>query len=300
VEFYTLTSTIVEPIISDYILNDSNYIGLNKNMNEMAVFSLLTLNTFGIPFFISHGRIKRIAMKLNQLAPYVACLQEIQQNIYISPLTQSLTAYSDFAYFHNLIAPKGGLFTASLSTSQVMLRNFFPYPNQGHPISIGFSDWALNKGVLLVRLEISDRSFVVMNTHLQANYLADWRSSNTQTKIQLDQVSYLADLVHAQPKEAWVIVCGDFNFPRLAPAYELMVSKSGLTDALINDPRPTYRPFPLVSAKWQTSLDYIFYRKPPGETLEVTADILPIENTTAQWQFQRFLTDHHALTLYIE
>jgi endonuclease/exonuclease/phosphatase family metal-dependent hydrolase len=265
----------------------------------MTAFSLFTLNTFGIPFFISHGRIKRIAAKLNQIAPSVVCLQEIQQNIYISPLKQSLTAYSDYAYFHNFIAPKGGLFTASLRTIQVMMRDFFPYPNQGHPISIGFSDWALNKGVLLVRLQVDEHSFVIMNTHLQANYLADWRPSNQQTKIQLDQVSYLAELVHAQPKDAWVIVCGDFNFPRIAPAYELMVAKSGLTDALIDDPRPTYRPFPLVSAKWQTSLDYIFYRKPQGETTAVFADIIPVENSLARWSFQRFLTDHHALTLNI-
>jgi endonuclease/exonuclease/phosphatase family metal-dependent hydrolase len=140
---------------------------------------------------------------------------------------------------------------------------------------------------------------VIMNTHLQANYLADWRPSNTQTKIQLDQVKYLAELANAQPNDAWVIVCGDFNFPRLAPAYEQMVSQSGLADALIDDPRPTYHPFPLVSAKWQTSLDYIFYRKPVGETRGVTADIIPMVNSSARWSLGRFLTDHHALTLNI-
>ena len=266
----------------------------------MAEFSLLTLNTFGIPFFISHPRIKRIAVKLNQLAPSVLCLQEIQQNAYLTPLRDHLTHYSHFAYFHNFIAPKGGLFTATASTVQVVMSNFFPYPNQGRPISIGFSDWALNKGVLVVHLQVNECSYVIMNTHLQANYLADWRPSNTQTKIQLDQVNYLAELARAQPDDAWVIVCGDFNFPHVAPAYELMVSQSGLTDPLLDDPRPTYQPFPLVSARWQTSLDYIFYRKPKGETIEVTADIIPIENSSARWSFQRFLTDHHALTLTIQ
>jgi endonuclease/exonuclease/phosphatase family metal-dependent hydrolase len=265
----------------------------------MLIFSLLTLNTFGIPFFISQPRINRIAAKLNQLAPSVICLQEIQQNVYLAPLQKGLTTYSHFAYFHNFIAPKGGLFTASALTVQVTMSKFFPYPNQGHPISIGFSDWALNKGVLMVCLQANERRFVIMNTHLQANYLADWCPSNAQTKIQLDQVNYLAELAHAQPEDAWVIVCGDFNFPRLAPAYSQMASQSGLTDALIHDSRPTYRPFPLVSAKWQTSLDYIFYRKPKGETLEVTADIIPILNSSARWAFQRFLTDHNALVLNI-
>jgi endonuclease/exonuclease/phosphatase family metal-dependent hydrolase len=280
-------------------LNISCYIGLGRIENEMSVFSLLSLNTFGIPFFISHGRIKQIAMKINQLAPSVVCLQEIQQNVYLAPLKKYLTAYSHFTHFQNFIAPKGGLFTASTAGFRVTMSKFIPYPNQGHPISIGFSDWALNKGILMVRLQIDESSFVIMNTHLQANYLADWRPSNTQTKIQLDQVSYLAELAHAQPEDAWVIVCGDFNFPRLAPAYKIMASQSGLTDALIDDPRPTYRPFPLVSAKWQTSLDYIFYRKPLGETLGVMVNIIPVENDSAQWQFQRFLTDHNALTLNI-
>ncbi len=265
----------------------------------MSEFSLLTLNTFGIPFFISHPRIKRLAVKLNRLAPSVLCLQEVQQNFYLAALKYNLTAYSQFSYFHNFIAPKGGLFTASAPTTQVVMSNFYPYPNQGHPISIGFSDWALNKGVLMVRVEVNETSYVILNTHLQANYLADWRLSNTQTKIQLDQVTYLSELARAQPKDAWVIVCGDFNFPRIAPAYELMVSQSGLADALIDDPRPTYQPFPLVSAKWQTSLDYVFYRSPEGEPRKAFADIIPMVNSSARWWFQRFLTDHHALTLNI-
>jgi endonuclease/exonuclease/phosphatase family metal-dependent hydrolase len=176
---------------------------------------------------------------------------------------------------------------------------FFPFPNQGRAMSIGFADWALNKGVLLVKLEVDGHSFVVMNTHLQANYLGDWQLSNRQTQIQMDQVNYAVELVQAQPKDAWVIVCGDFNFPRQSPAYEQMISQSGLIDALSSDPRPTYVPFPLVPVKWQISLDYIFYRIPAGDTLEVRADIHPMVNSSGKWYFQRFLTDHQALSLNI-
>ena len=157
----------------------------------------------------------------------------------------------------------------------------------------------MNKGVLLVSLEVQGRCFIIMNTHLQANYLGDWSPSNHQTKIQLDQVGYLVELIHAQPKNAWVIVCGDFNFPRQSPAYQHMVSRSGLTDALSSDSRSTYQPFPLVSAKWRTSLDYIYYQIPVGETLAVTADILPLVNSAGKTPFQRFLTDHNSLLLNI-
>ncbi len=166
-------------------------------------------------------------------------------------------------------------------------------------MSIGFSDWALNKGALLVNLEFHEHRFVILNTHLQANYRGNWQLSNEQTQIQLDQVKDLVKLIHAQPADTWVIVCGDFNFPRQSPAYQEMIAQSGMTDALADDPRHTYRPFPLVSRKWQTSLDYIFYRIPTGETAAVAADILSIENASAVLPFQRFLTDHHALTLNI-
>ena len=265
----------------------------------MTLFSLISLNTFGVPFYLSSRRIKRLTAELERLAPTIICLQEIQQNVYLPLLRQGLTAYPHSVFFRNRFAPKGGLFTASVSDYPLMQSTFFPFPNQGRPLSIGFSDWALNKGVLLVKLEVDGHCFVIMNTHLQANYLADWRRSNLQTQIQLDQVNYVVELVHAQPKDAWVIVCGDFNFPRQSPAYPEILSQSGLIDALAGDPRPTYQPFPLVPGKWMTSLDYIFYREPAGEALDVRADIIPMFYSSAQRDFQRFLTDHQALSLNI-
>ena len=263
----------------------------------MDLFSLLSLNTFGVPFYLSLGRIRRLAVEINRLKPTVACLQEIQQNALLPMLQRGLAAYSYLAFYRNKLAPKGGLCTASAISVEKGI--FYPFRNQGKPVSIGFSDWALNKGALLVELEFHAHRLVILNTHLQANYRGDWRTSNEQTQIQLDQVKDLVKLIHAQPVNAWVIVCGDFNFPRQSPAYQEMIAQSGLTDALADDPRHTYRPFPLVSRKWQTSLDYIFYRIPAGETAAVAADILPIENASAALPFQRFLTDHNALTLKI-
>jgi hypothetical protein len=50
---------------------------------------------------------------------------------------------------------------------------------------------------------------------------------------------------------------------------------------------------------WHTSLDYLFYRAPTSATDEVTSDIIPVKDSTAKLPFQRFLTDHNALTLTI-
>jgi endonuclease/exonuclease/phosphatase family metal-dependent hydrolase len=262
-------------------------------------FSILSLNTFGVPFYLSSGRIRRLSAELNRLSPGLICLQEIQQNAYLPLLQQGLSEYSQQAFFRNRYAPKGGLFTAAISACPLKNSEFYPYPNQGRPFSIGFSDWALNKGILVVKLEIHERLVVVMNTHLQANYLGDWKQSNKQVKIQLDQVSYLVGLIHAQPEDAWVLVCGDFNFPRQAPAYQQMLSQGGLVDPLMDDLRPTYSPFPLVPSMWHTSLDYFFYRAPADDHGEVTADIISVEDSNAKLPFRRFLTDHLALTLTI-
>jgi endonuclease/exonuclease/phosphatase family metal-dependent hydrolase len=268
-------------------------------MNRLDSFSILSLNTFGVPFYLSLNRIRRLSGELNRLAPNLLCLQEIQQNAYLPRLQEGLSSYPNFAFSRNRFAPQGGLFTASTRDCKMISSSFLPFPNQGQPLSIGFSDWALNKGVLITILESHERGFVILNTHLQANYLADWRLSNKQTQIQLDQVNYLTDLTDKQPQDAWVVVCGDFNFPRQAPGYQRMLSQSDLTDAFADDPRPTYLPFPLVSAKWHTSLDYIFYRAPKGDSTEITVDIMPVLDASAKLPFRRFLTDHQALILHL-
>jgi endonuclease/exonuclease/phosphatase family metal-dependent hydrolase len=263
----------------------------------MASFSLLSLNSFGVPFYLSSSRIKRLAAELNRLAPTVMCLQEIQQNAYLPLLERSLASYPHLAYFHNRYAPKGGLFTAS--ACPIISSIFHPFSNRGKRFSVGFADWALNKGVLIVELEIEGRRVVVMNTHLQANYAGNWLPENPQALIQLDQVKVLAELTQSQRKDALVFLCGDFNFPRQTRMYDWFVAHSGMIDPLALDPRPTYQPFPLVPTRWKIALDYFFFRLPQDEGWEIKADIIPIVNTDARRSFQRFLTDHQALVLNI-
>src|SRR4030095_13760668 len=120
----------------------------------MPAFSLLSLNTFGIPFFLSLGRIKRLASELNRVNPTIVCLQEIQQNIYVPLLERHLAEYSHLASFRHRYAPQCGLFTASIFGGN---SEFHPFPNRGKPVSIGFADWALYKGVLLTTLEIQNQ-----------------------------------------------------------------------------------------------------------------------------------------------
>lgn len=264
----------------------------------MAEFSLLSLNTFGLPLFLGLGRLLRLTRRLDHYPASVLCFQEIQQNAYVPFLARGLRDYPHLAFEFNLFAPKGGLFTAA----RLPLRknHFIAYENRGRLLSPGFADWALNKGVLISALEIESQRIVVMNTHLHANYAGKWYPENSMSRIQRDQVQHLAAMVNEQPDDALVIVCGDFNFPRGTFLYDELLNQCELTDALAHDPRPTYRPFPLMkNEKWSLPIDFVFFRPPRARAIDVRADIVEIQDVTRPFAPQRFLTDHNALTLRV-
>lgn len=264
----------------------------------MDTFSLLSLNTFGLPFFLGWWRLGRLAGEIERLSYDLLCLQEIQQNAYVPLMLNKLPGYSSHAYELNLFAPKGGLLT--LARLPLESQQFVPYNDRGRLWSVGFADWALLKGVLSVRAQIGAHRVVVMNTHLHANYAGAWTANNRLANTQRNQVRHLAAQVRSQPEDVLVIVCGDFNFPRSTFLYEELIAESGLTDPLAEDPRPTYRPFAMVPSKWSVPLDFLLVRVPVNDPVELKADILTVEFSRARSQLGRFLTDHCALTLKIE
>ena len=260
-------------------------------------FSLLSLNTFGIPFFLSWGRLIRLAKHLERLSPTVICLQEIQQNAYTPLLIRCLPTYPYRVIFPHIYAPKGGLGIFSLVP--LTQQWFASYPDRGLRYFVTFADWALFKGVLVSRLQTKGVDVFVLNTHMNANYSGDWHPRNPLALVQHRQIHKISALLGKMPGEALIILCGDLNFPRASYLYEELVVKNGLTDPLRDDPRPTYRPFPMVPSRWKTSLDYILYRLPHEKNFQTQADIIPIEDSNQKNIFRRFLTDHCALKLDI-
>ena len=260
-------------------------------------FSLLSLNTFGLPLFLGWWRLERLASELDNTGATIICLQEIQQNAYAPLLARSLKTYPHRAVYPYIYAPKGGL--GIYSRLPLTRQRFEVYEDRGLRWLVTFSDWALYKGALIAGLKVQELEIIMLNTHLNANYTGNWNRKNPLAFIQHRQVQQLTRLIEKLPADALVIICGDFNFPRDSYLYEEMVSQNGLSDPLSDDPRPTYRPFPLVPSRWKTSLDYILFRTPNGRDFQVQADILVMEDTTKKRPFQRFLTDHCALTLQI-
>lgn len=260
-------------------------------------FSLLSLNTFGLPFFLGWWRLARIASELDNNGATIICLQEIQQNAYVPLLSRSLKTYPHRAVYPHIYAPKGGL--GIYSRLPLAWKRFEVYKDRGLRWLVTYSDWALYKGALIAGLKVQELKIVIMNTHLNANYTGVWRRKNPLAHVQHKQVQQLTHLIEELPADALVIVCGDFNFPRDTFLYEELITQNGFSDPLSDNPRPTYRPFPLIPSKWNTSLDYVLFRAPHETEFQVQADIVVVEDATKKYAFQRFLTDHCALTLQI-
>lgn len=261
----------------------------------LAEYSLLTLNTFALPLPGGWQRLKKQAEELQRLDVQMLCLQEIQFTDYVLRLIDKLQDYPHSAFIPRYVAPVGGLMT--FSRQPLLERQFIPYERRGRLFSPGFMDWLLHKGVLETRLALGSQPIVVLNTHLQANYDADWSRGNRFACIQYQQMQQLAQFVRRQPAGALVIVCGDLNFPRGTFLYTELLERGGLVDPLAGHPQPSYKPFPLVAEKWSTTIDFVLLRLPAGQDIQLTADVVDIENRQASWAPLRFLTDHRALTL---
>jgi endonuclease/exonuclease/phosphatase family metal-dependent hydrolase len=193
-------------------------------------FSLLSLNTFGIPFYLGWERLGRLTRELDQLSTTVICLQEVQQNAYSPLLQKRLTTYPHSVIERHRYAPKGGL--AVFSRIPIVQQRFEVYQFRGTWLSISFADWALYKGFLAVHFDVGGIPVIVMNTHLNANYSGVWHPANPMSQIQLRQVQQLTQAIHLLPEDAVVIICGDLNFPRTSFLYEELVGQNNLLDLI--------------------------------------------------------------------
>jgi endonuclease/exonuclease/phosphatase family metal-dependent hydrolase len=263
----------------------------------MGEFSLLSLNTFGLPLYLGWGRLRRMAGELNRLPVTAICLQEVAQNAYVSLIQRGLADYPHQLSERHHYAPKGGL--ALFSRLPFAGQRFEVYQDRGAWHSISSIERAQQKGIQLASYEIENLSVFVLNTHMNANYFGVWHPANRLTQILHHQVQQLNQAIQFLPEEALVLVCGDLNFPRSSFLYEELIAHNNLLDPLAGDPRSSYRPFPLAPAKWNTSLDYVLARRPAGISFQVQADLVPIEDTSKQHPVQRFLTDHNALVLRV-
>lgn len=263
----------------------------------MATFSLLTINTYGLPVVASRARLRTLGALLNDQDVDIACLQEIQTHGYKRLMLDAASGYPHYAYEPFLYAPKGGLLT--LSRGPFERADFMLYQARGPVLS---TEWPLHKGVLATELRHMGRTVVVLNTHLYLNFVnvaRNWRPTQWLARIEQAQVRQLVGLVRAQPPDALVVVCGDFNFPRGSFLYDELVRDGGLVDPLAGDTRPTWRSTAPTMQRFAQPLDFVLLREPGWGDFSAKAELcfeapVPLLNGRVGR-----LSDHVGLTLRV-
>lgn len=265
---------------------------------RMPALSLLSYNCFGVPTPSARRRLLALARELAARADDVVCLQEVQAHAYSRLLTAACAASHPY---HSAVpfvyAPKGGLLT--LSRAPIEAQEFVLFRARDVVAAPALMDWALHKGVLLTRLRAAGLPIALLNTHLSANYSADWSRENRYARVEWRQLEQLAGLVRAQPPEALVLVAGDFNIPRGSWLYREFLAASGLADPLAGDLRPSHRTPPGIPAHLARPIDYALLRAPSADLRAESAYRLDAPLALGARRVG-FLSDHNAVELRLE
>lgn len=263
-----------------------------------TAFSLLTFNCFGGFNWTTPRRLRSLVHELHILQPDAVCLQEVQSNLALRLLLRLANHHSAHAYQPGRSAPLGSLLT--LASPPLHQAHFVRYANQGAWFGPTVMDQLTQKGMLVSQIERAGQPIILINTHLVANYRANWQPDSRAARDQQQQLHQLAALVQEQPASAIVLVAGDFNIPRGSWLYEEFLSRSGLSDPLMGDQRPTYRPFPGVPVRYALPIDFVFLRAPTGLSVETTADLCFTQQSTYVSGGQGYLSDHAGVLVTLQ
>lgn len=266
-----------------------------KHLHPMPHFSLITLNCFGVPTPNTHHRLLTLARELDRQGADIVCLQEVQTHVYRRLLMRANERYPASAYEPFVHAPKGGLLT--LAQRPIEQQQFTLYRERGMWYTPAVMDWILHKGVLATHLTCDDLPIVVLNTHLVANYQGDWSERNRFARSEWAQLQQLAEIVAAQPAEALIVTCGDFNIPRGSWLYERFLDVSGMIDPLAGDTRWTYRALERLAQRFGLPIDFTFVRAPQLPGLQFKSDLIFRDRLPLLGGGEGYLSDHCGVAL---
>jgi len=238
-----------------------------------------------------------LARELEQSDHTMVAFQEVQAHRYRRLLSEACASYRACAYEPFAHAPKGGLLT--LARLPIERARFTIYRSRIISHALALMDWMLHKGVLETHVMLAGTPVIVLNTHLNANYSGDWSEANRYTRNEREQLRQLAEIVAAQPAEALVIACGDFNVPRGCWLYDEFLATSGMIDPLAGDARPTYRTPPGVPARYALPIDFAFVRAPALPGLVISADLRFGDRIALAAGQPIYLSDHLGIELRV-
>ena len=193
------------------------------------------------------ARLRVIGDLLKEMAPDVVCLQEIFFKWNVRLLGDDRAIFRPWG-----IGVLGGLVT--LAGGVVDSWRFEPFRT-----SVWFERTA-RKGFLTARLLVNGSPLTIVNTHLAANYDENWALDNRYARLQLDELSQLADAIGLLPDNEPLVVAGDFNVPADAPQFRQFMDRCGLRTAMEWSAV-------LASNRGLRGIDNILFRPPAGRLM---------------------------------
>lgn len=263
----------------------------------MAQLSVLTMNCLGLPVPLPGLRRRLLALgkAIADSCVDVACLQEVGRWRYLPMLRHAESYWTNAVAMAHPYAPKGGL--ATLVRPTTIETSYHMFQERGSAASLHATERYQAKGVLRTTIMVADRPAVVLNTHLSANYSANWSYTNPYAKVERAQLRELGEVVRAIPEETPLIVAGDFNVPRASWLYEEFRAATGLHDPLADATEPTYRPMPGIPDRAAQPLDHIFVRLPRTHTYTIRSELCFREPVLLAHGVSGYLSDHLGVRL---
>jgi endonuclease/exonuclease/phosphatase family metal-dependent hydrolase len=261
--------------------------------------TLVTFNCMGLPFTLPgmRQRLRVAGAALASSSADIACLQEVGRWRYLPLLHHDDGRWPFVAAAEHSYAPKGGL--ATLARVPILAQEYQRFEARGSAASLHATERYQNKGMLFTTLMLAGQAVVVINTHLAANYNADWRYTNPYAKVERAQLREVVAAVSAIPSHTLVVVAGDFNVPRHSWLYKELCNLAGLLDPLAASHEPTYRPLPGIPARAAQALDHILVRVPPVLSPTFDAALCFGEPVLLQRSTMGYLSDHIGVRLRI-
>lgn len=262
-----------------------------------AQLSIVTMNCMGLPVTLPgmRHRLRVLGAALAASDATVACLQEVGRWRYLPLLHHDDTRWPFIAATPHAYAPKGGL--TMFARVPILDQTYQRFEARGSAASLHATERYQSKGMLLTSLVVAEQPILVINTHLAANYGANWNYTNPYAKVERAQLRELATTVKTIAADTLVIVAGDFNVPRHSWLYKELCNLAGLIDPLAASDAPTYRPMPGMPARAAQALDHILVRVPSALSATFDAGLCFGEQVPLQRGTMSYLSDHLGVQL---
>lgn len=263
----------------------------------MTQLTVLTMNCLGLPFTLPglRQRLHVLGSSLADSEADVACLQEVGRWRYLPLVRYHEDRWPQAVATPYPYAPKGGLVT--LARYPVVHSTYHRFRDRGSAASLHATERYQAKGVLQTTLAVGDDTIVVLNTHLAANYAANWSYTNAYAKVERAQLRELAEVVCSIPSDVILVVAGDFNVPRHSWLYEELRAATGLIDPLSDSSEPTYRPMPGIPLRAAQAIDHVLVRIPDTSAVVLQAELCFRDPVVLAHGRTGYLSDHLGVRL---